>query len=63
MDKFIVLLEWEPSFKKMSNEQKGILFQVFFDYHNGNELDFKGDGLVESIWLSIQPNIDTDFYN
>lgn len=58
MDKFIVLLEWEPSFNKMSDNQKGILFQAFFDYHNGKEQDFKGDAWVESIWLNIQPNIE-----
>jgi hypothetical protein len=58
MDKFIVLLEWEPSFNKMTDNQKGILFQAFFDYHNEKEQDFKGDGWVESIWLNIQPNIE-----
>jgi hypothetical protein len=31
---------------------------VFFDYHNKNDLNFKGDNLSECVWLLLQPNIE-----
>jgi len=57
MEQFIIKLEWEPSFDKMTDEQRGIMVKVFFDYHNGRPLDFKGDVLVEALWLNMEPNI------
>lgn len=58
MEQFIIKLEWEPSFNKLTNEQRGILFQVFFDYHNQRELDFQGDLMVEVLWLNMVNNIE-----
>lgn len=58
MEQFIIRLEWQPFFNKMTDVQRGIMISVFFDYHNGNELDFKEDVLVEALWLSMKPNID-----
>ena len=57
MEQFIIKLEWEKSFNKMTDEQKGIFLQVFFDYHNKKELNFKGDIVVECVWWSLEPNI------
>lgn len=53
-------LEWEPSFNEMTDEQRGIMLKVFFDYHKGRELDFKGDTLVKCLWLNIFPNIKNE---
>ena len=58
MKQFIIKLEWEPSFDRMTDEQRGIMLKVFFDYHNGRELNFKEDVLVEALWLNMIPNID-----
>jgi len=58
MKQFIIKLEWELSFDKMTDEQRGIMVKVFFDYHNQRELDFKGDVLVEALWLNMLPNIE-----
>ena len=55
---FIFKLEWEPSIEKLTTLQKGILLQVFYDYHNGRDLDYNDDVMVEMLWLNLLPNIE-----
>ena len=55
---FIFKLEWERSIEKLTTLQKGILLQVFYDYHNGRDLDYNDDVMVEMLWLNLLPNIE-----
>lgn len=54
--KFIVMLEWYPSFQELTNEEKGILFNNFFQHHLGGKLD-TSNRLVNSVWKLIEPNM------
>ena len=57
MDKFIVMLEWFDSFEELTNEEKGILFQNFFNHHRGLPVDLN-DRVVSVIWKSLLPHIE-----
>jgi hypothetical protein len=54
---FVVKFEWEKSFSRLTDEEKGILFQVFFDHHNNKELNFKDKNTIEAVWYALEPNI------
>ena len=58
MEQFVIKLKWDNSFKRLSNEQRGILFKVFFDYHQGLKPDFENDLTVEVLWFNLVNDVE-----
>lgn len=57
MNKFVVMLEWFDSFQELNNEEKGILFQNFYNYHCGLPIDLE-HRIIAVLWKCILPDID-----
>lgn len=62
LERFVVMLEWETPLTNLSNEQKGILFQLLFDYHNGLDVEIT-DPMVKLAWSFLEPNIERINHN
>jgi hypothetical protein len=57
LKKFIIMLEWYPQLKRLTNEELGILFRNLFNHHLGLPID-ESDRVSIGVFEGLLPNID-----
>ena len=57
----LIYFELRPTFRFMTNDQKGRLFEAILDYGElGQDPDFSDDPLLGAVWCFVRPRIDRD---